>query len=890
MLTEIGFQQWCKKNQIDILTRGFIEKVRQSPPSRITDSAISVTGRYPSQKMGVSIQFESHTVEYPAIYSYEFNEDVLEFYDQPPSFNIKYKTKQGRVIGHIYTPDFFVIYKNEAAIEEWKTEKELLKLSEKYPERYYFDEKNNYWRCPPGEEYGLKYNLKFHVRTDKEINWTLTKNLMFLEDFLRLSQNEEISDYSKIINHVVDKPGMSTEQLTSLGVNTDDIYTLIAIRKLYVDLDNFDLTDVKRVQIYTSKEHSQAFNFLKNSKNHNGVSSNETVISIGNEILWNGVKWLVGNVGEEVVTLISDEGEPLELKMNAFEVLIENRAIISLKKEEETSSLVTHSKLIEADKKDLVKANNRYEILKRYMETNEIPGDVSLRTIQYWLNDYREAEVNEGYGYLGLLPKTKKRGNRKRKLSSEIIQLMQKLISEDYESVKRRNLKSVYGKMLVLCEERGLEPPSYQTFVTESKKTSQYMKTRKRQGDKSAYKYEEFYWTLESTIPKHGSRPFEIAHIDHTLLDIELCCSNTGIVLGRPWLTIMMDAYSRRVLAFYLSYDSPSSLNLMMILRECVRRNHRLPQTLVMDRGKEFLSIYFDTILAHYNVIKKLRPAAKPKYGNVLERYFGATHTSIIYNLSGNTQATKNVREITKKTDPKLSAVWTLPSLTKLLEKWFFEIYENQQHSSLLTTPKKMFERGEALYGKREIRYIPYDENFIMMTFPTTKKGTAKVQPGKGVYIKGKYYWCEAFRNPAVENTDIQVRYDPFDVSIAYVFCINKWVMAYSDQYSVFNGISEKELSFVTNELKQLKKVQKSKTQITQKELARFMIEVESDERMMINRSKANDIKHSLKLLVNENVSKNTPSIQTGSIERQSFNDMKSKLEFDDLEPFEELK
>jgi hypothetical protein len=35
--------------------------------------------------MGVSIQFESHTVELWAIYLMEHDPDVLEFYDQPQS-------------------------------------------------------------------------------------------------------------------------------------------------------------------------------------------------------------------------------------------------------------------------------------------------------------------------------------------------------------------------------------------------------------------------------------------------------------------------------------------------------------------------------------------------------------------------------------------------------------------------------------------------------------------------------------------------------------------------------------------------------------------------------------------------------------------------------------
>jgi len=61
----------------------------------------------------------------------------------------------------------------------------------------------------------------------------------------------------------------------------------------------------------------------------------------------------------------------------------------------------------------------------------------------------------------------------------------------------------------------------------------------------------------------------------------------------------------------------------MMVLRECVRRHGRFPQNLVVDGGKEFESVYFDTLLARFECIKKTRPPAKARFGSVCERLFG---------------------------------------------------------------------------------------------------------------------------------------------------------------------------------------------------------------------------------------------------------------------------
>lgn len=72
-------------------------------------------------------------------------------------------------------------------------------------------------------------------------------------------------------------------------------------------------------------------------------------------------------------------------------------------------------------------------------------------------------------------------------------------------------------------------------------------------------------------------------------------------------------------------------------------------------------------ILKHFwlpkGCTKKQRPAAKARFGSVIERIFGTTNTEFFYNLRGNTQITKNVRVVTKSNNPKGQAVWTLDEL-----------------------------------------------------------------------------------------------------------------------------------------------------------------------------------------------------------------------------------
>lgn len=80
--------------------RAVIDDVRSSDPARrVRSGRGNVSGRYPSKKMGVTIQFESHRVELAAIYEMEHDAHVLEYFDQPPSIRLLYDSANSRGMG-----------------------------------------------------------------------------------------------------------------------------------------------------------------------------------------------------------------------------------------------------------------------------------------------------------------------------------------------------------------------------------------------------------------------------------------------------------------------------------------------------------------------------------------------------------------------------------------------------------------------------------------------------------------------------------------------------------------------------------------------------------------------------------------------------------------------
>jgi hypothetical protein len=172
--------------------------------------------------------------------------------------------------------------------------------------------------------------------------------------------------------------------------------------------------------------------------------------------------------------------------------------------------------------------------------------------------------------------------------------------------------------------------------------------------------------------------------------------------------------------------------------------------------------------------------------------------------------------------DPAHQAVWTLPALAERFRRWADEEYETMRHPALGMTPREAYERSLSLDGPRAHRAIAYDETFRMATLPTTRKGTAKVVPGIGVRINHLDYWCEAMRDASLEDTQVAVRYDPFDVSISYVY-INGWRQCFTP-CDEFAGCSERELQLLAAELRRSRRAHSGREQveITQKQLAGF--------------------------------------------------------------------
>ncbi len=285
-------------------------------------------------------------------------------------------------------------------------------------------------------------------------------------------------------------------------------------------------------------------------------------------------------------------------------------------------------------------------------------------------------------------------------------------------------------------------------------------------------------------------------------------------------------------LAWCLTYDEPSYRTLMLLIRDCVRRHNRLPNCLVIDGGPEFRSTYFETLCALYEVTLRRRPPAEGRAGTLIERCFGVINTQFFYNLAGNTQITKNVRQVTKSVDPKNLAVWTMEEVGDLLEGYFAKVYDQRPHPAFNMTPAQRYDQGLVIAGERSNRRILYDQTFNIQTLATTPSGVATVQRGYGAKIHYMYFWSDDMKNPQVEGTKVPVRYDPFDVSVAYAYIHKRWVRCTCECRDALAGRSEKELKIATQELRRSRTNLRARQSLTAMDLALFFEQARDHEQL----------------------------------------------------------
>jgi putative transposase len=817
------------------------------PARRERSSARRMSGAFPSKKNGVTVGFKTRTTEYAFILAEEMSSRSIAYFNEPPGIKLNYMcAKTHRMRSYYHRPDFLVVYPDSFELVDCMTEAGILEAASKQPELYQ-QRPDGSWRSLPKEEAAEKLGLKHRIVSSRAIPPILTANLGFLMDYVRAGEYHWNGVAVKAISDFLRKNARATvaEILKALSAtaDADDLFRAIARGRFSVDLDNELLAEGERTYVYFDRATMDAYRVARiaATKSSRSLIASIFDLATGSSLTWDDREWTVLNSGASEFTLLDDGGTLQSLSRDAFEKLFKAGAIRPKNGGElakATGSSEAYKLLSQATPSDLARALAAHRQIAPFLNgTSKVPASrTERRKIACW----RSAEAKYGNGFVGIIPHYKECGNRTPRLAREVLEVIEEQVKEHYATPKRVRVLRLFERIQEACTAKHLQIPSY-GYIARFVKRFPYQMKLAREGARAAYNLEPRAEPDGDTAPHDAMRAFEKAYLDHTEVDLELVCSRTGKLLGRVWLTLLVDDLTAKILAFYITFAPPSYRSVLMALRDCVRRWGRLPESIVVDGGREFHCTWFEALAAFFSVTILRRPAGKARFGSRGERMFGTANSQFFHTLLANTQNRRNVRQLTPEVDPKHFAVWTLPALCTAFETYVNE-YHALDHRRLLVTPNEAHEQDVRVHGSRPERRIVYDQDFLVSTCPTTRSGRAKVQPD-GVKINYLYYNAPGLR--AVLGKRVPVRFDPMDMSIAYALVGGSWVTLKSRFAVVLARRTERELALAREEWLR-RRSQVDKTRLTETAFVKFLIELDETEALLVEQLRANAERASL--------------------------------------------
>ncbi len=759
--------------------------------------------------MGCFIDTESRTVEYPAVVMYEHDDKVLEYYAQPVKLDLKWQAPSAKKPFRVqHTPDMLVIRKDGFWIEEWKEERKLQELQKKSPERIF--KESGEWRYPAVEEKFRDLGISYRIRTADEHPRTYIQNLTFLSDYLDTRWPSvddkklaailaQFQDQAAIpLLHLIERGKAASSNLgEEILYTSDEIYKAIADGALSFDLMGDLLSDTHRAMVYRDPKALELGLTIIDVEviDEHPADRRDVSIDSGCQVDYDGVTYTVVRVGAKTATLQSQD-TTFDHDVSAL-VDKHQRGILTVHSVNAVpyKTLASFEQLTPARVEEILK---RQAILDQ-ADQGIVPVGVSERTLRRYRAMVRKAGEHPVDQRIALASRVGERGYRDRRLSDRMIELVAEVARDHYNNARNMNKTTAYKFFVLACERENQTPCSMNTF---NKELERLKSDKARMGKRLAYQNEPIVWYLQLTEPVHGVRPFQYVHLDHTQLDLQLVGSESRKNLGKPWLSLAIDAESRAILGFYVTFEAPSYRSCMMVIRDIVRRHGQMPAMLVLDNGKEFHSRALTRLCELYGCSIRYRPGGKPRYGSVMERIFGTTNTQFIHSLEGNTQLMKNPRSLTKAVLPENFAAWNLSQIHGAFEKFFFSLYGTTEHPAHGMTPEEYLRRRLEETGERQHRLVRFDDLFRIETCPPPyDRPTRVVDHQRGIKIRSLYFWNDIFRRPDLKNKEVAVRMDPWDPGTAYVLAKGQWVICVSKIQPMLSKYTEVERRYLFEEI-----------------------------------------------------------------------------------------
>jgi putative transposase len=199
--------------------------------------------------------------------------------------------------------------------------------------------------------------------------------------------------------------------------------------------------------------------------------------------------------------------------------------------------------------------------------------------------------------------------------------------------------------------------------------------------------YSERYGLL---YRREAASPNAMWQADHTLLDIMLLDEKGNP--ARPWLSVIIDDYSRAVAGYFLSFLAPSALQTTLALRQAIWHKVEpawqvcgIPDVLYTDNGSDFISNHIKQVCADLKIRTVFSLPGKPQGRGRIKRFFLTVNQRLLSTLPGYCPA-----GFSGTAKPTLR----LADLDVELKRFLLEDYHRNPHSATGVAPVLRWNAG----------------------------------------------------------------------------------------------------------------------------------------------------------------------------------------------------
>lgn len=433
----------------------------------------------------------------------------------------------------------------------------------------------------------------------------------------------------------------------------------------------------------------------------------------------------------------------------------------------------------EVDLQQLLVAKEQHLMMQRY-KAKEISIEDGMRMLE--ITRPKFFRIRRAYdpliGPQALLPLKRGRKTGQKTMPSEVEDIIEGAIKKKYKG-PGATYAEVWQEVHLQCSKLKIKTPSRNSVV----------KRIKEVGARTLHKLK---YGAESASQKYGSKPgkkntsypLEIVQIDHTRVDCMLCDEETRTALARPWVTLLIDVFTRVILGFYVAFHAPSALSVACALTHAVLPKRKyleslgcaevlhpfygVPKVLHMDNAKEFRSPKLQRACVIHGISPEYRPPGRKHFGGHIERLIGTMMTSHVHFLPGTTKSNSKDRG---DYPSEKKAVMTFKEFTG----WFARqvgIYNYSEHSGLQKTGKSIERLTPAEAWSNacnsaeapKISMITDQFKFRLDFMPEEER---VIHPN-GVFLYNDTYWAPELRLHVGPEKRV-IKYDPFSMRHIWV-------------------------------------------------------------------------------------------------------------------------